>query len=83
MWTQFPTPMFLNTPKHNYRVYGVVFKYTASMKQIENTPSLHQPKLKAKENDLGPNPLETEPHSLVPGLPTHEPQFPMPAKLKT
>jgi hypothetical protein len=53
------------------------------MNQIENSRSQHQPKLKAKENDLSPNPLETEPHSLVHGLPTHEPQFPMSAKLKT
>ncbi len=83
MWTQFPTPMLLNILKHNHRVYEVVFKYTAPMNQIENIPSLHQPKLKAKENYLGPNPLETEPHSLVRGLPTHEPQFPVPAKLKT
>ncbi len=30
MWTQFPTPMFLNILKHNHRVYEVIFKYYSS-----------------------------------------------------
>jgi hypothetical protein len=55
----------------------------SQINEIENIPSLHQPKLKAKENDLGPNPVETEPHSLIHGLPTHEPPFRVSAKLKT
>lgn len=82
MWTQFPTPMFLNILKHNHRVYEVVFKYTAPIYQIENISSLHQPKLKVKENDLGPNPLETEPIVLSVVCQLMNPNFPCQQNLR-